>query len=1000
MHNVSLNKDSIVPLISVSWNFLRCLSYVQCLLYVFRRSLSADSLDSFDGEHMGLDDDNAPPVVKKKMTPVLSQFPPHTLQTSDLLSPFYEEHSHNKSTEEISQNVDNLLENISKTLENASKMSLSSESNEFINQEIPIDDFLNQEMPIDDLLSQEVPLELSLNESDDGSKTYVIEDKKATIKDMSIDFNKKVAELHDDLSNVSKVSQPSFISELTSPNDSDVKPSDRSISINLHTKTPSMDSWCSNDTLFNVEENFDDVCSTETLTSPVPRDAFAESQAFTHTADTANTVEKTRLPVLKCGQPLPSNMLPAVEMVRGCPEVFHAGHHGEEPEHFFSAFQQDSAKNSPDLPKLLLLNNMEPTIEGASFNSMTNKSEDSLTAESGISILVNSEVKFSAPLDEILKDSPVSAAESGVLTLPTIQFSNSDEVIDISHEDTPQMENLLESLSSQSREVNKPPVILGESFTVDSQASVDTGSYTHKDTSQRDKILESLLGSPSREGRPPTILCENFTVDSQASVDTGSCTNEIISVSGDHKDDFKSPEPVETRNVAENKSYVDSFQQLFKAAMTSTPTSVDHTQKNGSQPPAEAAESPDNIIDEQFQFLEGIVDSSISYISFKDDASQNFITHEKNLGNTLSSTVGQTSHLPDISSKAFISIPSIVIEDLDLLADPNSDELEDIKKHSTGLEDISEPTFSTIHSTGDLGEKQEVSSEPDVIKNSTGLDDIGSPNFSIIPTTDVDVDLHVIKTNKNSTELEDIESPNISAVSAAEINMGKNSTGLEDIKPTNISVITSPNIHLSDTPNISKETKLTGLKDNASPNVSLISSTGTNLDSNLKHGASAHLGMLQEPRKNSTGLEDITSPNFSIIPALGTNLIDSNISTGPETTQDIKKNSTGLENISSPNLSLIPSGTNSVDTSVAHLETVIPKSSSTGLGDMSSPNFSIIQAPGQSSTAVKTPNSSGDSKNIPEPSINSLDLNEISSSSFSDLSFPGNFISLLNLFET
>lgn len=917
----------------------------------FRRSLSADSLDSFDGEHMGLDDDNAPAVVKKKMTPVFSQFPPHSLQTSELLSPFYEEHSHNKSTEEISQNVDNLLENISKTLENASKMSLSSESNEFINQEIPIDDFLNQEIPIDDLLSQEVPLEMSLNESDDGSKTYVIEDKKATIKDMSIDFNKKVAELHDDLSNVSKISQPSFISELTSPNDSDVKPSDRSISINLHTKTPSMDSWCSNDTLFNVEENFDDICSTETLTSPVPRDAFAESQTFTHTADTANVVEKTPLPdlydSLKCGQALPSNMLPAVEMVMGCPEVIHTGHHGEEADHFFSGFQQDSAKNSPDLPKLLLLNNMEPAIEGASFNSMTNKSEDSLTAESGISILVNSEVKFSAPLDEVLKDSPVSAAESGVLTLPTIQFSNSDEVMDISQEDIPQMDKILESLNSSSRE-GKPPAILGETFPVDSQAFVDTGS-----------------------------------------------SNENASVSADQKDDFKSPKPAEARNVADNRSYVNSFEQL-KTAMTSTPTSVDHMKQNGSHPLAEAAESPDNIIDAQFQFLEGIVDSSISYISFKDDAGQNFITHEKNLTVTLPSTPGQTSdnQLPDIPTKTFISIPCIVIEDLDLLPDPNSDELDDFKKHSTGVEDISGPTFSTIHSSGDFNENQQLSSEPDMKKNSTGLDDIGSPNFSIIPTADLNVGLHEIKTNKNSTGLEDIGSPNVSAVPTAEINMGKNSTGLEDIEPLNISAIASP---IPDTPNISKETELTGLEDNASPNFSIIPFTENNLNSNLKHDASVNLELLQEPRKNSTGLEDIGSPNFSIIPALGTNSIDSNISTGPDTTQDIKKNSTGLENISSPNLSMIPSVANPVYTRVAHLETetVYPKSNSTGLGDMSSPNFSIIQEPGQSSTADKTHNSSADSKNIPEPSINSLDLYEMSSSSFSDLSFPGNLIYFL-----
>lgn len=207
----------------------------------FRQSLSADSLNGYD-DNLDLDDEEDEIEIKLKHVklPLLNN------SNIDLLSPHWEDKSQNKSTDEISHHVDDLLENISKTLENASKLGTTS---------LDVMPTLPNEELIEDVS------ELSLKEDDD-SATYVIEDKRPTIKNLTDTYNTKVAELPEDISNVSKISQPSLVSDVATSNESDcnAKNSEKSISQNLHTKTPSIGSWCSNDTLFNVEENFDDVC--------------------------------------------------------------------------------------------------------------------------------------------------------------------------------------------------------------------------------------------------------------------------------------------------------------------------------------------------------------------------------------------------------------------------------------------------------------------------------------------------------------------------------------------------------------------------------------------------------------------------------------------------------------------------------------------------------------------------------------------------------------------
>ncbi|XP_077300478.1 uncharacterized protein LOC143921179 [Arctopsyche grandis] len=234
-----------------------------------RKSISIDSLNCIE-DQMELDGEPEP-VSRPKEMPI-SDTPIHDPQISELLSPFYEDHSTTKSTEEISQNLDNLLENITKTLENASKV--GSVSSECV---LLPDGVVEAEEPsqIDSIASVE---------TDSASHTYIVEGKNVA-NDVTYICPTKVLNVPDDVSNVSKISQPSLVSDINTSNmsESQLKPSERSSQI-LHTKTASMDSWCSNDTLFNVEENFDDICSLNDFPeSPIDKCIDGERRSVTPT---------------------------------------------------------------------------------------------------------------------------------------------------------------------------------------------------------------------------------------------------------------------------------------------------------------------------------------------------------------------------------------------------------------------------------------------------------------------------------------------------------------------------------------------------------------------------------------------------------------------------------------------------------------------------------------------------------------------------------------------
>lgn len=260
------------------------------------------------------DDEHRLPRPNEINVPEISQ---QENPISELLSPFYEEHSNTKSTEEISQNLDHLLENISKTLENASKVgSVSSECIVYPNVDVDVE--ANDVSENDSVASVE---------KDSASRTYVIEGK--NVDDLTYTCPNKVINVPEDVSNVSKISQPSFVSDISSLNsESQLRPSEKS-SQNFHSKTASIDSWCSNDTLFNVEENFDDICSSNDFMD-MGNDKFSDTERRSITPTNDNYKFSYNKPgsqkandLLSCRQSMSldndSLMNPPVEMVMNYP---------------------------------------------------------------------------------------------------------------------------------------------------------------------------------------------------------------------------------------------------------------------------------------------------------------------------------------------------------------------------------------------------------------------------------------------------------------------------------------------------------------------------------------------------------------------------------------------------------------------------------------------------------------------------------------------------------
>lgn len=120
----------------------------------------------------------------------------------------------------------------------------------------------------------------SLNETDVNSKTYVVEepDDNEKISQVSpflasptTDTSAPVNNQSDNVTGVSTLSNTSGQANATKPSETQCL-----------SKTTSIDSWCSNDTLYNVEDNFDDIPIDPDLPPTEDNDNSNSSQTLTH----------------------------------------------------------------------------------------------------------------------------------------------------------------------------------------------------------------------------------------------------------------------------------------------------------------------------------------------------------------------------------------------------------------------------------------------------------------------------------------------------------------------------------------------------------------------------------------------------------------------------------------------------------------------------------------------------------------------------------------------